>query len=170
MSLFEKAIKDAPVGDNNKEKRVAPCLAEMPPEVIQAILVELYPQWQICFALSSKRVSKISKTINGGWGIVYGQAAKLHILWRLESWMTYSRKLCMSCEKYYPVSTAYWMDRKKYGPCNTASRLYGRSYCDYEFVEGKCPECVANGKWRGVCKASATLQLHPSADEETKKV
>ena len=130
----------------------------MPKEVIKEILYNMYPEWRVCFALASKRVMKISKELNNGWGIVYGRGAKFHILWRLESWMPKSHKLCMKCEKYFPVSTGYWMKRKKNGSCSTASRVYGREYCDFEFVEGRCPECMAEKKWRSLCRVSANLQ------------
>lgn len=160
--LKKKIIGGIPDDDKDKEKgKIVPCLADMPKGVIKQILHELLPQWQVCLALTSKRVMKISKEINKGWGVVYGRGPKFHILWRLESWMTDSRKLCMSCEIYYPVSTEFWMNRKEYGPCGTASRLYGRSYADFEFVEGICPECVAQKKWRSLCTVSTSLQTSP---------
>ncbi|KAK2764540.1 hypothetical protein FQN54_009235 [Arachnomyces sp. PD_36] len=160
--MDDEIIKGVDVNDeDNGKKKVAACLAEMPKEVIKGILAELPSQWQVCFALSSKRVAKISKEINKKWGIVYNRPAKFHILWRLESWMGASRKLCMACELYHPTAPGYWMGRKEYGPCRTASTIYGRNYKDFEFEGGFCPECVANRKWRSVCRASATLQTSP---------
>lgn len=155
----KKIIKGIEDSEKDKEKgKFIPCLADMPKEVIVEIFRHLYPQWQVCFALSSKRFMKISKEVNDGWGVVYPRAAKFHILWRLKAWMTDSRKLCMSCEQYYPISPQFWINRQQNGPCATASTIYGRTYTDFQFVEGNCPECLAEEKWRRICSYSAALQ------------
>ena len=134
------------------------CLVHLPTKVLKMIFANLDEQWQVCLALSCKKFSVISKGTNNCQGITYSSSAKLHLLWGLEPWMSESRKLCMQCEKYFPISPGMWKDRKDKGRSKTMSKVYGQLYSDFRFVKGKCPECIAEEAWSRVIASHGKLQ------------
>lgn len=114
---------------------------------------------QVCLGLTSKSFANTTRHLNGGYGILYDSSMRLQILFRLESWITDERRLCMACGKYFPIDPLFWKERKRQGRCRTRSVVYGRVDADFEFQDETCPECAAAILWGNIAMTHIGMQM-----------
>ncbi|EGC40689.1 conserved hypothetical protein [Histoplasma capsulatum var. duboisii H88] len=134
-------------------------LIKLPIEIVMMIFNELDVPDQVCLGLTSKALANITRHLNGGYGVLYDSSMRLQILFRLESWMTDVRRLCMACGKYFPLDPLFWKERKRQGRCRTRSMVYGRVDVDFEFQGETCPECAAAISWGNIAMAHIGMQI-----------
>ncbi|KAL2372951.1 hypothetical protein RJ035_002154 [Blastomyces gilchristii] len=134
-------------------------LTKLPIEIITMVFNELDVPDQVCLGLTNKTAANITRHLNGGYGVLYDSSMRLQILFRLESWMTYERRLCMACGKYFPLDPLFWKERKRQGRCRTRSMVYGRVDADFEFQDETCPECTAAILWGNIAMTHIGMQM-----------